>query len=1012
MLRCLVGAVVALSLLVPCPAADGPPPPESRPASLRIAPKEPADALAAFQTRDGFRMDLLAAEPLVTDPVAMEYDENGRALVVEMSDYPYTDKSTDRPFVERTTDLPLGRLRLLEDKDGDGVFDASTIFADGLSWPTGLALWQGGVYVAATPDIWYLRDSDGDGRADQRRKVFTGFHKFNVQAVMNNLRWGLDHRLYGAGGTNGGEIRRLADGQGTPVRMGAHDFRFDPRTEEFELISGGARFGNAFDDWGNRFISNIRNPVRHAVIEDRYLARNPLLSIASPLFDAADAGDTLPIFRTSPPEPWRVINAQRLAADLASASPRSESSPTGYVTSACGITVYRGAAYPREYRGQAFLGEVAGNLVHRQRLTAEGLTFRAARADQGTEFVTSTDNWFRPVNFVNAPDGTLHVLDMYRETIEHPWSIPDDIKEQLDLESGRDRGRIYRLTPPGFQPPPRPRLGQADIAELVACLENPSAWWRETAQRLLYERQDASAAPLLRELLCKRPSAAENGPDVAALGRLHALWSLEGLGMLGERDLAAALADPAGGVREHAVRLAEPRLATSSLLRDKVLALAEDRDIRVRGQVALTLGQLGDHRATAAIAEIARRDGGDYWLRTAVLSSPDRIAADLLTSLLDRRRQQAATMPLLRSLAFFVGARNQAEELRRALVAVAPGDPPAPDWVPLARREVVLGLSEGLARHGTPLSDRAGHVEPAAAGWIAGLVREAALLAVDESAPAAERVQAIALIGQGPFEDVREAAARLLDPRQPGEVQLAAVQALTRHVRPEVPGVLLAAYRGLTPAVRAEVVERLLSRSEWSGTVLDALEDRTLPPADIPHARRGLLMRSGDPLVRQRALALFSEVLGSRQEVVREYRQALELAADYERGGQVYQRACRNCHRLGGQGHDVGPPLETIHHRSAGEVLLHVLDPNREVSPNYLEYVVVLTDGRVATGIVAAETPGSITLRRAEGVQETVLRRDIDALSTTGKSIMPEGVEKELTPQDMADLLAFLLRRT
>src|SRR4051812_15309535 len=201
------GVASLVLLIAPLHAQD------TGPASLRIPPREPAEAANPFKLRDGFRLDLLAAEPLVTDPVAMEYDEDGRAYVAEMRDYPYTDKSTDKPFTERTTDQPLGRIRLLEDMDGDGKFDRSTIFADGLSWPTGLAPWKGGIYVVATPDLWYLKDTDGDGRADVRRKVFTGFHKFNIQAVINNLKWGLDHKIYGAGSSNGGLIRGGKDGE-------------------------------------------------------------------------------------------------------------------------------------------------------------------------------------------------------------------------------------------------------------------------------------------------------------------------------------------------------------------------------------------------------------------------------------------------------------------------------------------------------------------------------------------------------------------------------------------------------------------------------------------------------------------------------------------------------------------------------------------------------------------------------------------------------------------------------
>jgi putative membrane-bound dehydrogenase-like protein len=979
------------------------------PATLRIPPREPPEAVKSFKTVDGFRLDLLAAEPLVTDPVAMEYDENGRAYVAEMRDYPYTDRTNDKPMTERTNDLPLGRIRLLEDTDGDGRFDRSTVFADGLSWPTGLALWKGGVYVAATPDLWYLKDTDGNRRADIRRKVFTGFFKFNVQAVINNLRWGLDHRVYGAGGSNGGLIRRVGDAGGSGLKMTANDFRFDPLEEQLELISGGARFGHSFDDWGGRFICNIRNPIRHAVIEDRYLTRNPLLPIASPLHDVAEAGDTLPIYRISQPEPWRVINARRLASDPTLASPRSETVAAGYVTAACGLTIYRGSAYPPAYFGQAFLGEVAANVIHRQILSPDGMTFRAVRLDRGVEFVASTDNWFRPVNFTNAPDGTLHVLDMYRETIEHPWSIPDDIKKALDLESGRDRGRIYRLTPPGFALTKTPRLGSASVGELVAALENPNAWWRETASRLIYERQDRSCIDLLRALLRKRTSNPPTGPPIASLARLHALWSLHGQSALCEDDLLIGLADPTAGVREHAVRLAEPRLASSSTLRKRVLELASDQDLRVRGQVALSLAELDDDQATVALAAIARRDPAEPWIRLAVLSARPERAVELLESL-----GRGGDVPLLtlRALAAVVGARGRDEELRRALRTAASIGSSESGAVKRFRRELVVGLSDGLSRRNVALSQIALTVEPHSLSWMSDLGREAAVLASDSGADASERVQAVMLIGLGPFERARDALTALLGPQHPQEVQLAAVQAIARHASREVPGVFLSAYRRATPAARAEMIHHLVARKEWIGPLLDALGAGTVSIADVPLSRRTILLRNSDESIRSRSLALFvRERAGARGDVVKRYRPALTLAADSGRGRLVARRVCLNCHSAGGEGNDVGPALETIRHRTPEELLLHVLEPNREVSPNFFDHVVILKNGRVTAGVIAAETPTSITLNRAGGAKETILRGDIDELTSTGKSIMPEGLESQITLQEMADLLAFLLRR-
>src|SRR6266516_1955575 len=361
--------------------------------------------------------------------------------------------------------------------------------------------------------------------------------------------------------------------------MTRNDFRFDPVTEQFELLSGGAPFGATFDDWGHRFLCDIRNPAQHVVLPQRYLARNPYLVAPSPLNDMAESGDQLSVHRISQPELWRVLRAKRWAGERDIVMPRSELVGAGVVTSSSGITGYRGAAYPEKYAGNVFVCECAGNLFYRLQVTPNGPTFNASRVDGQAEMVASTDNWFRPVNFVNAPDGTLHVIDMYRENIEHPWSIPDDIHAAVDLESGRERGRIWRLTPPNFAPPKGLRLGHATTVELVATLENPNSWWRETAQRLLFERHDQSAVSALRKMV-KRGQTPQ--------ARLHALWTLAGLNSLTDEDMLVGLKDQSAGVRENAAKLAEqgaagvsPALPISSRLLDALFNRVSDSDARV-----------------------------------------------------------------------------------------------------------------------------------------------------------------------------------------------------------------------------------------------------------------------------------------------------------------------------------------------------------------------------------------------------------------------------------------------
>ncbi len=402
-----------------------------------------------------------------------------------------------------------------------------------MTWPTSVCCYKGGVFVLAPPDLWYLKDTDGDGVADVRKIVLSGFRRDNVQAVANSLKWSLDNRIVFAGGRNGGDLVR--DGK-TVFSIHGQDVSLDPATLEVSPITGGEQFGLSFDDWGNRFVCNNSNHIEQVVFEDRYVRRNPYVAVSETIRTIAKEGAAASVFRRSPPEPWRVVRTRRRVSDPAMLRtlPRTEQFAIGYFTSAAGVTIYRGDAYPPAFRGNAFIGDVGGNLVHRKTLTRDGVLMTARRADENTEFVASTDNWFRPVNFVNAPDGTLYIIDMYRETIEHPFSIPDDIKAHLDLQSGDDRGRIYRLAAPGAAKLPVMRLGGLNSLDLVRRLESENVWQRETAQRLLFQRQDRSVLPALEQLARRSPSP---------LGRLHALYTLRGLDSLSDNVLADALRD-------------------------------------------------------------------------------------------------------------------------------------------------------------------------------------------------------------------------------------------------------------------------------------------------------------------------------------------------------------------------------------------------------------------------------------------------------------------------------------
>ncbi|HZW31529.1 MAG TPA: PVC-type heme-binding CxxCH protein, partial [Isosphaeraceae bacterium] len=956
----------------------------------------PEQALKTFETVDGFRMELVAAEPMVASPVAAAFDADGNLYVAEMRDYPYKPRPGNRP---------LGTVRLLRDTDGDGRFDQATVFADGLLWPAGIAPWKDGVFIAAPPDIWYMKDTDGDFRADVRTKVYSGFGTQNQQAMVNNLAWGLDHGIYGSSGGNGGTIRPAEQPQAAGVSVDHSDFRFDPVTGAFEPITGSRQFGNTFDDWGNRFLCSQDSPLFHAVLPHRDLARNPYLVVSEAVQNIA--GSAVPIFRISPVERWRQIRSSRRIAH-GERSAGSSGASHHVVDAGAGVTIYRGSAYPPEFYGNAFIGDAQNNLVHRQVLVPDGPTFRVVRGprEQATEFVRSSDNWFRPVNFVNAPDGTLYVLDMSREVIE-AIHIPLDVVKHLDLKRGRNQGRIYRIAPRGFRYRPPPRLSQATTAELVEALSRPDAWYRDTAHRLIHERQDPAAIEPLRRLL--KPAAG----DLPA-ARVNALWSLEGLKALRDEDLVRSLADTVPEVRAQAVQLAAGRLGRSPRLLETVLALGDDSDSRVRFRVAFALGETSDPRAGSTLARILRRDAANRWIRAAVLSAcaatADRLLLDLWsgTGPPGSTGDPAVVAGLLRQLAEVVGARNRPDEVGRVLAELAAVD--GVDRRASRRDELVLVLAQAARRSGRPLAIGPDPRQPGAA-LVARMAQQARAKALDARTPEPARLRSIAVLSALEPDQSRSVFVELIEPRHSQAVQVAAVRALAEGRSANLPEILLPRLRALEPAVRAAAIQALLSRTVWTTALLRAIQDGAaagLSPALIDPSDRAPLVKHRDPEIARRAQTLFGQVSGSRARVLADYSAALRTRGDAGRGAQVFARECQSCHKVGDRGFALGPDLTGSPSGDAAALLANILDPNASVPPDQVQYVVVDQDGRTFSGILAAETATSLTLRRGGGEADTILRAQVAEITSTGLSLMPEGFEKTISKSEMADLIAFL----
>ncbi len=590
-----------------------------------------------------------------------------------------------------------------------------------------------------------------------------------------------------------------------------------------------------------------------------------------------------------------------------------------------------------------------------------------------------------------GPDGSLWIADMYRAVIEHPEWIPDDWERRLDLRAGSEQGHIYRVRPVDRKPRTIPRLDRLDDAGLVAALDSPGGWQRDTAERLLLHRGGRGAVGALRSLVAstKRPQA-----------RVQAIWTLADLGGLDDASAMAGLNDTDPRVREAVVAAVEPLLRGSPAVAEAVLRLAEDRAARVRFRVALLLGNWDDHRAGEALARLARRDGGDSWMRAAILCSALPHVPALLAELLGREGE-GTPPPIVEPVLELAGSLpgGLSEAVVRSIGRPAGRDGRFATW----QYAALAGLLAARERSKTPLAldlDRP----------FAGVWESARRVVADDSADEASRLAAVGLIRHSADRDAadRGRLVGLLGPRTPLAAQQAAVAALGRLREPGVAALLIEGWRGRTPQVRAAILDALLGRASWRASLLSALESKRIAPAEVDPARRQRLLGDRDLALRSRAAEVFARGTIDRRAAIEAYQPALRLPGNPAAGAAVFRKQCASCHRLGQEGVEVGPDLATLNDKSPGSLLSAILDPNRAVEAKYTGFTVATVDGRVLSGIIASESATSVTLRRQEGKDEVLLRSEIEEIAASGQSLMPEGLEKDLTPRDLADLIAYI----
>ena len=971
------------------------------------------ESLERLQVVEGFEVQLVVSEPLVMDPIAIDWGPDRRLWVVEMADYPLGLDDEEQPG---------GRVRVLEDTTGDGLYDKSTVFLDGLPYPTGVKVWRDGVLVSCAPEVFFAADTTGDGVADLRETVLSGFIEGNPQLRVNGLRWGLDNWLYGANGWSHGEVAAVNDGEpGEAVDLQRLDFRFQVgEVNRMEPLPGPSQFGLNRSDEGTWFGNDNSHLLYQNVLPQRALGRNPHVAFGA-------SRETLDGDRNPPVFPYRPT-LRRIHADFMA----------NRFTSICSTDILRdpllrpalesGLERPAPANdGQAadawlhaFGCEPEHNLVTRRvlRRGAGDIVYDARRApgEENREFFGSDDPWFRPVMVRTGPDGALWVVDMYRYVIEHPRWVPEAIRDrwirETDLRAGHERGRIYRIVPTGVAPRDWPRLDQLEPVELVAVLGHENGLVRDLAHQLLLWQDGGPDGGNDDVVVAALETVVRGGDDAVAVGhlaRLHALGVLAGLDRLAAPVLAAALKDDEPAVRRLAMEFAEPLAPGDEDLLVAALAAAADPHAVVRLQLAVALGSWTnvDDRAALAAAwlQLAADDNADrHWL--AALAGAAAVHLEALVGAIagDPAGEGGAELPL--PVVQLLLDTASGEERWQAVAVLANAAAPA------TREDLLAGLLERFRGRGldlTALAEQHQALQPLA-GEALNLVARAREQALADDAAADDRRRALARlgwIGGDSSEDLQVAEAVLDQTPDPGTMG-AAIEVLGRVGGDQAHQRMVAVLGRLLPDQASRTIDLLINSPAGIMSLLQSIEAGDVPAALVDSSRRQRLLRHRDEDIQAAATKAFGRGDSDRSAVVAEYREALDLPGDRASGKVVFASLCAVCHEMDGVGRNLGPDLRSVSDRTPAGLLEAILDPDAAVEPRYMGYIATLASGEAIYGLVTDRTGDSVTMVAMDGIERVLGMNEVESLEAVGRSWMPEGLEQAMTHQQLADLIAYL----
>jgi putative membrane-bound dehydrogenase-like protein len=953
----------------------------------------PRQAVAAMTVPDGFQVEIVASEPDLVNPIAMTFDERGRLWVTESFEYPRREAGPGRD-----------RIKILEDTTGDGRFDSVKIFAEGLNIPSGIAVGHGGVWVANSPDLLLLRDTDGDDRADTREVIVTGFGRDDTHELPNSLTWGPDGYLYGLNGVfNYSTIQQ--DGQ--TFQFTCAMFRVDPVTRQFEVFAEGTSnpWGIAFDDEGEAFVS--------ACVIDH-------------LWHITESGYYLRQAGAYPPHTWiidSIVDHKHFKAAY------------------CGIHYFDSPAYPAAYRKRLYMGNIHGGSINVDQLDRFGSTYKATGQD---DLLRANDVWFMPVAQKTGPDGCLYVLDWY----DRYHCYQDANRDPGGID--RAKGRLYRIR---YQDTPRVfgfDLAKRTDAELIRLLGDPNVYFRDTAQRLLAERLVSGRisfdgqASLLSQALNER---------VENEARRHAVWALISGRRLDVEPWLQMCQHPDPVVQAFAIRAAGnfATLRRDQKLQERWQAIVREHLPRLVGRDLPPTAQVN---LLIAIRKVLGGEGGESLLRATANHTGDdgllpRILWQNLLAVLDSDpalAEQWVLLPTFLEHPLIVDLAPRLAEVllsRRQWSAVwqlAGNLRLGPDGT-VARQRILQAFEKRLLNGEISPAQLREVFQTAQVSWssLEGLPEYARLMAAagsgvdlprlvasfaDPQLPQEQRLAAfstIALLARDPqnspaLSACLELARGQLVAGAPPEVINHIVDQLVRLSAPEVADLLVGGASQVEPAARSRIVEALTSRPAAAKVLFRSMggPQDVLNRSLVNETQIQRLLLMGDPeLVQLIETKWGSMQTGNRglmvDEMLRVRRIVHELPGDFNRGWLVYDRVCGQCHQFGGRGEKVGPAIDSNGRASLSQLLSNMIDPNLVIGTDYQARLVATLDGRVYSGLVAEDTPERLVLKLQGGKTITIARSEIEQERVSPQSLMPEGQTRQMPDQEIADLMSVLL---